>query len=240
MLLNNVVAPIAALMGWMMWMASPLLLISAACLMLLGLVTWTYTRNVSGPGGAVAQTVTASGNTLVRANPTLNKAYTGSLTTRTSGTAGTLTMSAGHNLTTGCTFDLYWTNTDNSAGKAYGCTAGTVATNSVPFTTAAGDALPVAATAIIANPTVTAPFSVVGNNAQGVALSCSTPGWCVLVDGSNAALLAKYITPTNPFVWATGDAGTAPLNGLTPVAVRMSNLNTNGTSTDMRAEVLVN
>ncbi len=78
------------------------------------------------------------------ADPPLAAAKVGALTTRTSGTVGTLTMAAGHGITTGAILDVYWT------GGSCSVTVGTVATNSVPFTAGVGDALPDDETAITA------------------------------------------------------------------------------------------
>src|SRR4051812_13463763 len=71
----------------------------------------------------------------------LGAAKTGTLTTRTSNTVGTLTMTAGHGITTAALQDIYW-----DGGSRRNVTVGTVATNSVPFSGGIGDNLPAAAT----------------------------------------------------------------------------------------------
>lgn len=78
-------------------------------------------------------TFTVSATAMETAAPngtgTLVAAKTGNLTTRTSDTAGTLTMDSGHGITTGQRLDIFW-----SGGSGYAATVGTVSVDSVPFT----------------------------------------------------------------------------------------------------------
>lgn len=62
-------------------------------------------------------------------NPILPAAIAGTLTTRTSATAGTVTLSAGHGIVTGDRIDIFW-----ATGQGYGASVGTVAGDDVPFT----------------------------------------------------------------------------------------------------------
>ena len=106
-----------------------------------------YTATISRNASAVGQswngvrTLTTDGQ--LGKSPTIAAAKTGTLTTRTSDTAGTLTMASGHGITTGAKIDIYW-----SSGQATNATAGTVSGNSVPFTSATGPVLPAADTAV--------------------------------------------------------------------------------------------
>ena len=77
---------------------------------------------------------------------TLAVAQPAILTTRTSDTAGTITMdSGGHTITTAAIIDIY----DNVGGTvSYDATVGTVSGTSVPFTLAKGDVLPIATSVI--------------------------------------------------------------------------------------------
>src|SRR5678815_5092823 len=101
----------------------------------------TYSRNT---------TVTADG--VVRMDKTganvLAAAKVGQLTTRTDNDTGTLTMVAGHGITTGARLDIFWEEA-GVKGARYGVTVGTVATNSVPFDLGAGDNLPTNLTACL-------------------------------------------------------------------------------------------
>ncbi len=82
-----------------------------------------------------SETITADG--AVIKDPTLAAAKPGRLTTRTSGTVGTLTMESGHGIANAARLDIYW-----PAGRRYGVVVGTVAGLAVPFTGGNGDALP--------------------------------------------------------------------------------------------------
>lgn len=85
------------------------------------------------------------GNSGPIANFSVAAAKSGSLTTRTSNTVGTLTMAAGHGFVTGNTIDLFW-----AGGKRLNVILGTVSTNSCPFTSGTGDNLPASSTTITA------------------------------------------------------------------------------------------
>jgi hypothetical protein len=108
-------------------------------------VNVTYAASISGGGLAIQSSVIRSGSASISLAETLPAAKTGTLSTRTNDTTGTLTMVAGHGLTTGAIIDLYW-----AGGNRYGVVVGTVATNSVPISGGDGDNLPIATTAITA------------------------------------------------------------------------------------------
>jgi hypothetical protein len=102
---------------------------------------------------STSRSLAATGNSAEVASPTLAAAKTGTLTTRTDNDTGTLTMTAGHGITTGQTLDVYW-----AGGQRRGMTVGTVATNSVPIDGGAGDNLPANTTAITAMVPTSVPF----------------------------------------------------------------------------------
>lgn len=104
--------------------------------------TLNYSVSVSGAGltSAISKALarTADGGSCVEA--TIPHGYTGQLTTRTDNETGTITMDAGHAITTGMIVDLYW-----AGGARYGVTVGTVASLSVPIgadNSGTGDVLP--------------------------------------------------------------------------------------------------
>ena len=96
-------------------------------------------------------------------------AKTGTLSTRTNDTSGTLTMTTGHGFTTGQKdISIFW-----SGGSRRNVLVGTVATNSVPFSGGTGDNLPLATTAITAMaPTVNT--SISGNMATAIDYGLTT------------------------------------------------------------------
>lgn len=158
---------------------------------------------------------------------TIAPAKIGQLTTRTSNTAGTLTMNAGHGFTNGQRIDIYW-----SGGAAYAATIGTVSTNSVPFTGAAGTNLPANNTAITAIVPYTGSYVVTGNNVAVIAASCPQGGIVVFADVSNVTLFAITILPANAtsYVYSSTDGGTNPLAGAAVANLFLSQGNANQSS----------
>jgi hypothetical protein len=68
----------------------------------------------------------------------------GTLSTRTSNTAGVATLGTGHGLLENDVVDVYW-----SGGVRYGVAVGSVGTNTVPFSGGAGTNLPTQASALV-------------------------------------------------------------------------------------------
>lgn len=201
----------------------------------LGLVTMQFNGSVSFGqyNGSTSVDVTGEGGAI--ANVTCAAAVVGSLTTRTSDTAGELTMSAGHGLTTGQRVDLFWTD-----GHCYGAILGTVSGNTVPIASVeGGDALPLTVgTSITVGPTNYATFNVVGNNMQSILIvSPGAYGYAVLHDGTDDHL-AVYVGPgANSYSWRTG-VGTNPIAGDTVTRVYFSTTSPTGT-TDMAAAAVI-
>ena len=106
----------------------------------------THAQSISGGGITIQpQPVIRTNSGIIGLLDTLDPAKTGTLSTRTSDTVGTLTMTTGHGITTGQIIDIYW-----SGGVRFGVTVGTVSVDSVPFSLGSGDNLPIATTAITA------------------------------------------------------------------------------------------
>lgn len=121
----------------------------------------TYTLN--GRTYSNAATVTEDG--LLSKIVTAAAAKIGTLTTRTSDSAGELTMAVSHGITTGARLDLYWTG-----GSRRGITVGTVSVNQVPLTTdtGTGDVLPADETAITAMVPTEEEFLLTGNSLKAL------------------------------------------------------------------------
>ncbi|MCK4341005.1 MAG: hypothetical protein KAY37_04700 [Phycisphaerae bacterium] len=73
-------------------------------------------------GISVNSTVTRTADGQIGHDVTLNPAKTGTLSTRTSDTEGTLTLESGHGIQDGDTIDVYW-----DGGRRYDVTVGVVA-----------------------------------------------------------------------------------------------------------------
>lgn len=161
--------------------------------------TMTIARSAQALGSTFTGGRTATADNAVVTEVTLAAAKVGALTTRTSDTAGTLTMDSGHGFTDGQKIDIYW-----DGGAVTTATIGTVATNSVPFTGATG-VLPADETAITAMVQHVESFNVIDGDLVAVAIGASVAACCVsFLDGSAAVVGVVKVSP------ATG--GTAPLH----------------------------
>jgi hypothetical protein len=167
----------------------------------------------------VSNTVTALGKTFtsgrtttadggVIKDPTLAAAKTGGLTTRTDANTGTLTMTAGHGITTGQRLDVYW-----DGGARYGMTVGTVSTNSVPIDGGGGDDLPAAATAITAMVPQLETFSAETAALRGLFVGAPVPAYVVILDAADAVLKAVYVDgAADAYQWDVGSDAANPLS----------------------------
>lgn len=207
--------------------------VAAVASLLLGAVTMQITRAISGVINA-NETVTANDESQIVASPTIPAAADGDLTTRTSNTAGTLTMdSAGHGIATGDRFDIYW-----AGGQCYGAIAGTVAGASIPFTGAAGDVLPAAATAIIACKCIDAPLGFTGNNLTAIAVYSTVRGYIVVADATTNHIV-YYLPAGRVDSWDSTQVTVNPVAGDTPTKAWFSHAQTSGAVTTMKAAVLI-
>lgn len=186
-----------------------------------------YNRSLTyGPSLSFSGSATISSSLATPWSESIAAAKTGTLTTRTSGTAGTLTMDAGHGFMTGQRLDIYW-----SGGNCYGATIGTVATNSVPFTLAEGTALPIATTAITAMVPTSAAVALTGDNAVSIGVSCPVGGTAVFATSGNVTIAGIVLaSPVTSYVWTSVYGGTNPLAGATVAKVWLSHGNSGAAS----------
>jgi len=133
-----------------------------------------------------------------------NAVQSGTLSTRTSDTAGTLTLGADHGVETGDIIDIYW-----EGGVAHGATVGTVEGTSVPFTGAAGDVLPAEDTAVIAGVTEVINFVVAGSNIEALLVTSTCRAYVDFQDAGGSEL-PRELAAGGYFFWQEG--GTDPQN----------------------------
>ncbi len=178
------------------------------------------TRTVNGFTSQTSATVSAESSSVCD-GVTLAAAKTGTLSTRTDNTSGTITGASGHGVTTGAVLDVYW-----DAGQRVGVTVGTVSGNSIPISSGTGDNLPVADTALTFMVPVSEALVVPADSARSLAVQI--PGGKGVVrfrDGSNA-VLATYKSYTGSIFNAGWDAvtgGTNPFSTSAVATVLMSN-----------------
>lgn len=194
----------------------------------------TLTQSISG-GGVTIQTLpiirTNSGP--IGLEDTLTAAKSGTLTTRTSDTVGTLTMAAGHGITTGQIIDIYWTG-----GVQYGVTVGTVATNSVPISLGDGDNLPTAATVITAVVQKSINLAIDGDNADILAIvletidkSLRTAAHVQFRDAADAEIAEIDLVANVPQVWDLAGGSANPFTGNPITNLKASQANVTATET---------
>ena len=172
-------------------------------------VPGTYNRGYTAAGQSFSTSASISSDLASQWSESLAVAKVGTLSTRSSGTAGTLTMASGHGITDGQRLDIYW-----DGGSAYGATVGTVATNSVPFTLAQGDALPIATTAITAQVPTSIPVVVTGDDVLALGVGFTQGGIAVFAASGNTTIAAfRPVGTPSSYVYSSSDGGTNPLAG---------------------------
>lgn len=177
------------------------------------------------PGVTVQAKFTASATGSISQSETLAAAKTGSLTTRTSDTDGELTMTTGHGITDGARIAIFW-----DGGCAYLGTVGTVATNSVPFTGAAGDNLPAKDTAVTVQVMTPLDVDFDGDKAKMIAVSFSRRGVVVFEDSGDAVLDGEDIVGGEGYVYVAGLSQSNPLVGNPVDQVWVANGDSSGTN----------
>lgn len=188
-------------------------------------MTARETIEVAGFSFPALRTISADG--VIVKTATLAVAKVGQLTTRTSDSAGELTMDAGHGITTGQRLDLYWTG-----GYRRGITVGTVATNQVPLTTAtgAGDVLPTNLTAVTAQVPTEEELVFTGSNAAAIAYYTQRTGIIVLAESDETEADAANLAAGVSDVWFPNRDATVPTDSQSVTKVYLSNGDSSNTS----------
>jgi hypothetical protein len=178
-------------------------------------VNVTYGLSVSGSGASIQSSIVRSGSAPIGLSETLAVAKTGTLSTRTDNTVGTLTMTTGHGITTAAVIDLYW-----DGGVRYGVVVGTVSTNSVPISLGAGDNLPIATTAITAVLQSTANIFLDGDNTEFLAIelrttnrALRTAGHIAFYDAANDLIAELDLVANIPQVYDLAGGSANPFTG---------------------------
>lgn len=170
------------------------------------------TITVAGAGVSMSVSKSAEINQPRPIQVSVPAAKTGTLTTRTDNVSGTLTMTAGHGITTGQTLFVFWTDADGFV-QHQRVTVGTVATNSVPIASGVGTNLPIATTAITACvPTeVTAAFA--SSDMVVLGISGTKKGAVQIRDGATIRKTVMVRVATDTYLWSKDTGEADPLNG---------------------------
>ena len=160
-------------------------------------------------GVSIQGTITRSAPGQIAQDPILPAAKAGTLSTRTSDTAGTLTLGAGHGVQTGDKVDLYW-----AGGCATNATVGTVSGTSVPFTGAAGSVLPAQDTVITVAVQTVIDVDFVANLLVAIAAMCGQAAHLGFYEDTTLRL-ALNLTANEAWTWFNGGTAANPLAGFT-------------------------
>lgn len=154
--------------------------------------------------------------------PSVGPAKTGTLTTRTDNTTGTLTMDTGHGFSTADKIDLFF-----EGGSRATVTVGTVATNSVPISSGTGDNLPALNSAITAMLPYAEDAVVTGDNVVGIMFRSNDSAAVYTITASNGTTVHMTIRldANSSYVWTSTSEITNPLAGLTVGKIKSSNAN---------------
>ncbi len=149
-------------------------------------------------------------------------AKSGSLTTRAfvpgSDAAGTLTMADGHGIAENDVFDLY-----HSGGVTYGCVAGEVVGNTVPFTGGSGAVLPAEGSPITAQVCINIDIDFDGDTLVALGILASKVGHIAFLDAADTVLLAIPLLAGQAWFWLDDTVATNPLAGGVVASARVSN-----------------
>lgn len=191
----------------------------------------TSTMSVMGSIGgiSISGTVSRSGEAGIPVEASLPAASSGTLTTRTSDTAGEITVGAGHGFVQSDVIDIFWIDASGNLKCARKATVGVVAGNVIPFSGATGDILPAQDYAITADERVNilGAVSFDGDEATMLIVISTRNGHFCFEDAGGAILKAEKLLANEPWWWYSGAAAN-PLTGNPVTKLWM----TNGDSTN--------
>lgn len=156
-------------------------------------------------GVSISSTITRTGEGAVSQEVTLAAGEAGSLTTRTSDSAGTITMDAATVIETADEVDVFW-----ASGKRYGVTVGTVSGTTVPISGGAGDNLPVQDTALTISVRTSINMDFDGDQVKQMVISSSGRASTEFLTSGSVSIKAVE-TPAGEFwLFADGQGETNP------------------------------
>ena len=183
----------------------------------MGVKSATSTRAFTIGDCSVNQGKTILHDRSATATKNVGAAKSGTLTTRTNNTDGTMTMTSGHGINTGDKVDIFW-----EGGSRYNVTVGTVSTNSVPISSGSGDNLPSQSTALKVCVPLVSDLLVDGDDVVVGAIFCANRARATFFDASNAVLLTKEVKEGMIYGWDENEGTTNPFATLDIAYVKVS------------------
>lgn len=173
----------------------------------------TIQQTASVGGLSIQSTVNREAEGQIGQSIALPAAKTGTLSTRASDTAGTLTLEADHGITDSDVINIFWLDADGVYHCAYGATVGTVDGNDVPFTGASGDVLPTEDDVITASEVVVIDVDFDGDRAEMLAAGCDKLSHIAFRNDTPTVLAAVMLLEREGWSWASDQGVANPLTG---------------------------
>ena len=186
----------------------------------------TSMLNITGSVGGISinSSISRTADGQISHQVALPAAKSGTLSTRTSDTAGTLTLASGHGIVDADVVDLYW-----DGGRRYGVVVGTVAGDDVPISGGAGDVLPAQDTAITVRVQQQIDTDFVGNLLEAIAALCNQRGHVAFYNETTLEL-AVDLAAEELWWWLSGGTAANPLAGKTITHVVVTQASTSATT----------
>lgn len=193
----------------------------------------TITHNASVGGLSIQSTIQRTASAaLPSQEKSLPAADAGSLTTRTTDTAGTITASSGsHSIETGDVIDIFWTDANGERQCARGATVGTVSGTSIPFTGAGGTVLPAQDTAVTVDEQTTLDLDFDGDKLQMIVAGSTKDGHITFEDSGDAVLDSAVLKANEPYSFVKNTGQTNPLTGNPVDEIKVSNADSSAAAT---------
>lgn len=175
---------------------------------------------ISGTLGGVAInssfTLTATG-ALPAQQFALPAAVAGTLSTRTSDSAGELTLAADHGIVQGDVIDIY-----HVGGVSYGAVVGVVDGNDVPFTGAAGAVLPAEDAAVTTEVATSVDADWDGDLVEAIACLATEDACVVFLDDESVVIKAIELIAGRVWLWFNDGVAANALESNVVASMRVS------------------
>lgn len=181
----------------------------------------SYSASIQGAGVSIQPPpVVRTVNAAIGSNPSLPAGTAGTLSTRTSNTAGVVTVAA-HTLADGDKVDIFW-----SGGQCYGANVDSHTSTTITFSGAAGTVLPIATTPVVITKQVAVTLAITYTLLQFLALlfsftssSISSKGQITFKDSGGSVLANIVLTPGQQAVYDVAGGTANPFSGNVASAV---------------------
>lgn len=191
----------------------------------------TISQVASVAGLSIQSTVTRTEAGQIGHEVSLPAAKAGTLSTRTDANDGELTLGAAHGIEDDDVIDIFWIDADGVGQCAYGAVVGVVAGAAVPFTGAAGTALPIEDYAITASVVVVIDTDVDGDLIEIVVACATLLSHVAFRDATPTVLKAVTLPAAESWTWVSRQGITNPLTGNPVNDIRASNGDVTAAST---------